>query len=285
MGNINAPSVDYFESFASEIESKFQRIKNLVTHRASSGDYHEEIIRTILRTFLTKRYSVKKGFIYAGEGNVSNQLDILIIDENSPAAYLFQEEDFAIVIPSSVVAFMEVKTTLNAPDFDTAIQNIESAKKLLEFPHTIPGIVFGYDGTKPSDDILDNWFKRPIPATFKDKEKNLLAPNAFMFFTDGQLLVRYTKEGKWELGGEYYHRILRDDSVKRDKSVSDTGWQISLILAMIISACEFREMKKTHFFQDGVAGKLIQSEGSGISHSRFAFGEGLSKFQIPPAQK
>src|SRR3989338_6665288 len=124
MANINAPRIEYFESFANEILSKFRRLQSIVGHPTTSGDYHEEIIRTVLRNFLSKRFSVKKGFIYASQDKVSKQIDLIVIDENSPAAYIFQEGDFAIVIPQAVVAVMEVKTTLNAPNFDQALENI-----------------------------------------------------------------------------------------------------------------------------------------------------------------
>ncbi|GEM_PF-991511 len=275
MVNINAPGIEFFESFANEIESKFQRIKTLVPHRVASGNYHEEIIRTILRNFLTKRYSVKTGFIYKSNSEISRQLDILIIDEDSPAAYLFQEGDFAIVIPEAVMAVLEVKTTLNAPDFDEALENIASAKKLMRFPAAATGIIFGYGGTSPTDNNLDRWYKRATPSSFSESEKNLLGPNAVMFFTAGCLLARYTEEGKWESGGKYYHKLFRDDSVK--KSPSDVAWQLSVILAMTIAACENGEMSRTHMFPAGYADRLIQSEGGMISHSRFAFGEGLSR--------
>lgn len=275
MANINAPGIEFFESYANEIESKFQRIKTLVPHRATSGDYHEEIIRTVLRNFLTKRYSVRKGFVYKSKDEVSRQLDIMVIDESSPAAYLFQEGDFAIVIPESVMAVVEVKTALKAPDFDKALENIASAKKLIEFPVNLTGIIFGYSGTIPSDRNLDKWFKREIPSTFSEKDTNVLGANAILFFTAECLLSRYREDGKWDGGGKYYHKLFRDDSVK--ESPSDIAWQLSIILAMIVAACERGESSRTHMFPVGYADRLIQSEGGMISHSRFAFREGFSR--------
>ncbi len=272
MGNINAPKIEYFESFASEIISKFQRVKNLVSHRPSSGDYHEEIIKVVLRNFLSKRYSVKKGFLFAGDGKVSNQIDIMIVDENIPAAYIFQEGDFAIVLPEAVVAVIEVKTTLNAPDFVSAVENIASAKKLREFPVTLPGIVFAYDGTKPTDRILDGWFKKQI--FLKYKNDSVFTPNTFFFLNHGCLLSRFTREGKWDWGGKYYHKIFRDQSVKN--TASDIAWQLSIILAIILSSCEAGQMKITSRFTTSQANKLVQFEGSMKSDVRFAFGEGRS---------
>lgn len=269
MANINAPDIEYFESFADEIKSKFQRIKTITTHKTTSGDYHEEILRTIIRNFLTKRYSVKKGFMYKGKGEVSNQLDIMIIDESLPAAYLFQEGDFAIVIPQSVVAVIEVKTTLNAPDFDLAIENIVSAKKMVEFPGTLPGIVFGYSGTRPNDETLDKWYKREIPSKYKNDY--VFCPNMIMFFSEGCLLTRHKKNGDWDVNGKYFYKTFRQPPN------NDIGWQLSIILATLISACEVGEMRRTHRFPDNIAGRLIQGEGSSISHNRFSFGEGVSR--------
>ncbi|QQR52000.1 hypothetical protein IPG36_05360 [bacterium] len=91
MANIKSAEISYYDSFAAEMMGKFQRLAKLVNHGGINGDYHEEILRTVLRNFLSKRYSVKTGFIYQDSEHVSKQVDILIIDENVPAAYIFQE--------------------------------------------------------------------------------------------------------------------------------------------------------------------------------------------------
>ena len=271
MANINAPKIEYFESFANEITSKFRRLQSIVGHPTTSGDYHEEILRTVLRNFLSKRFSVKKGFIYAGTDKVSKQIDLMVIDENSPAAYIFQEGDFAIVIPQAVVAVMEVKTTLNAPNFDQALENISSAKSLMEFPGNLTGIVFGFDGTNPLDETLDDWFKRPKPSKFKDKE--ILGPNAIMFFTAKSLLVHCNEQGQIAPDGRYYHRIGTDDEGK----LHGADFQLSVILAMIVNACEQKEFTHTHYMVDRQGFGLVQLERGGISLDRFAFGDGKSK--------
>jgi hypothetical protein len=267
MGNINAPEVEYFESFAAEIQSKFQRVRQLVSHNVSSGDYHEEIIRTVLRNFLTKRFSVKKGFIYGGKDRVSRQVDIMIIDENAPAAYLFQEGDFAIVIPDAVVGIIEVKTTLGLSQFRSAVENIVSVKKLMDFPGPFPAIIFGYQGTEPSTKNLDEWFQG-----LKLPDDNYeLGPNGVMFFEHGCLLTQYTDDGRPQLGGKNYYKVFRDYDAK------DTGWQLSLVLAILVLSCERVEMMRTHTFGKGAASRLVQGEGAMVSHEKFVFGEGLKK--------
>lgn len=274
MANINAPAIEYFESFANEVTGKFQRLQKIIGNRTASGDYHEEILRTLLRNFLSKRFSVKKGFIYGGQNQVSKQIDIMVIDENSPAAYIFQEGEFAIVIPQAVVAVLEVKTTLNAPDFEQALENISSAKSLMKFPVNLMGILFAYDGTDPSDAILDEWFKRAIPSQFKDKEVN--TPNAITFFNAKTLLVRCNDRGGVSPDGKYYHRIGTDD----EGQLHGADFQLSVILAMIISACERKEFDRTHYFNDTNGFGLVQLERGGISTERYRFGEGKSTLNI-----
>ena len=42
-----------------------------MSHNSTTGSYHEEILRTVLRNFLSKRFSVKTGFVYKNESEVS----------------------------------------------------------------------------------------------------------------------------------------------------------------------------------------------------------------------
>ena len=281
MANINAPKIEYFESFANEITSKFRRLQSIVGHPTASGDYHEEILRTVLRNFLSKRFSVKKGFIYADPGSVSRQIDVMIIDENCPAAYIFQEGDFAIVLPQAVAAIMEIKTSFNAPEFDQAIENIASAKSLMEFPANLTGIVFGFDGTKPTDDILDNLFKSPIPSSFKGKEVN--APDAIMFFSENALLVRCNENARIGPDGKYYHRLSGSD--EQNVHMDGIAFQVSAVLAMIINACEQKEFTQSHYFADRQGFRLMQAERGGLSLERFSFGDGKSKITVPQEQE
>lgn len=277
MANINAPKIEYFESFANEITSKFRRLQSIVGHPTASGDYHEEVLRTVLRNFLSKRFSVKKGFIYAGSGSVSRQIDVMIIDENCPTAYIFQEGDFAVVLPQAVVAVMEIKTVFNANDFDQSIENIASAKILAKFPANLTGIVFGFDGTKPTNDILDNWFKRPIPSSFKGKEVS--APDAIMFFTENSLLVRCNDSARIGPDGKYYHRLSGSD--EQNIHISGIAFQVSAILAMIMNACEQKEFAQSHYFADSERFRLMQAEQGGLSLERFSFGDGKSQILLP----
>jgi hypothetical protein len=270
MGNINAPEIEYFQSFADEIASKFQRVKRLVDHRVSSGNYHEVILRTVLRNFLSKRYSVKTGFIYKDNDHVSNQMDILIIDENTPAAYIFQEDDFVIVMPNAVVAAIEVKTTLNAGDFDTALENIASAKRLFDLPAQLRTIIFSYQGTPASEANLDAWFKRRAATAIKDEP--VLGPHAISFFEQRTLMMRFNPVNNAINDGHNYHKICQYED---DPNKNENGWHLSLLLALILGACEDRQVRLTgRFLGESHAGKLIQSQNSFVDEQGYGLGIG-----------
>jgi hypothetical protein len=276
MSNIAPLDVEYFESFANEIEGKLNRVKKLVQHNVASGNYHEEILRTILRNFLSKRYSVKTGFIYKSKKEVSKQIDILIIDENSPAAYLFQEGDFAIVVPESVVAVMEVKTTMDSSKWNQSISNIASAKRLMEFPGELTSIIFAYQGYPSRDDTLGKWFTGK-ESTIVGNSNQPLSPDAISFFTEGQLLVTHNENNEWTKAGKYYQKLFRSDSVKQ-KGVTDAGWQLSVVLALIIAACEYADFRISRRFKDGsIADMLWEQKGAMSGKVRFLLGKGLLK--------
>lgn len=123
---MNSISEDYFRSLAAELKSKFKRVNNFTSHTGSIGNYHEQALKSVIQQLLPSRFSLKTGFVYYDQQNVSKQVDILIIDENEPTSYFLQDGDFAIVHPDAVVAAIEVKTKLNKKDLSLASENLAS---------------------------------------------------------------------------------------------------------------------------------------------------------------
>lgn len=275
MTNIGALKIEYFESFANEIISKFGRLQNIIKHNTATGDYHEELLRTILRNFLSKRFSVKKGFIYASSEKISKQIDLIIVDENSPAAYIFQEGDFAVVLPQAVVAVIEIKTYLKSDGFVHAVENIASAKSLMEFPASLTGIIFGYGSTDPTDENLDKWFKKQ--ERYKDIAD--IIPNAVMFFGKSVLLVCGDDKAQIGICGKHYYKVIGGNNEIKP-GMDSKALQMSLIIAMIINACEQKEFRVSHIFPDRVGFSLVNKERSALILQRFAFGEGKSDFVV-----
>lgn len=196
MGSINLNnmrnSIDqkYFESFASELAGKFRRINHLTTNaRVAIGTYHEEILKVAIRNFLSDRYTVKTGYIYYDDQNISDQIDILIIDENYSFSYLFKEGDFAIIKPEAVVCAIEVKSVLDKKNFEQAVMNITKAKgvKQKSLTRGLTGLIFGYESPFTSNEWLESCF-------MFGKLNSLVSidhfwPNAILFFNRSELLL------------------------------------------------------------------------------------------------
>jgi hypothetical protein len=270
MGNILSADDSYYNGFAEELNGKFQRLKHLTQHNTASGNYHEEILKVVLRNFLTSRYSVKTGFIYKEGKEVSRQLDIIIVDESSPAAYIFQEGDFVVVMPEAVVAVIEVKTTLDSTQYGMAVENIKSAKKLFEHPTNHPGIIFGYQSSprgirKMNNDKLHTRFTSSAAGEVSnDNEK--FAPDVSIWLNDNFSSMIFDWGTKTIGSGSYQHSFINPKG--------ETGWQLSILLSIIISACEQVELSKTGHFGQGLASRLLELDIMEVSDESFKWGYG-----------
>ena len=111
---------EYFESIASEIEAVKDRVRKLIVHWPTEGSYKESIVREILSRHLPDSMHITSGFVLT-ENECTKQIDILIIEKNSPL--LYKSDTFVIVEPDSVIAAIEVKTEIYNYDSYSEIVN------------------------------------------------------------------------------------------------------------------------------------------------------------------
>lgn len=262
----------YYDSFAEELSAKFRRVGHLVAHRGASGTYHEELLRVVLRNFLSRRYSVKTGFVYKNEAEVSFQVDVLVIDEHLASAYLYQEGEFAIVRPEAVVAAVEVKTILDASSFGNALENIASVRRLSAHPEDICGMVFGYEGTPPTPQTLGRWFERPQATSLASTPE--LGPTLISFFRHGVLLVKLDFEGDCQIdeNSPNYHPLVHIASECATMDEKAGGWQLRHILALIYAACASRT---GGIPQTDDVDQLLQFSGAVPGGDHYVFGTGF----------
>ncbi len=149
---------DFYRGLAEEMAAKLRRVASFVSHAPSVGSYHEEALRTLLRSMLSDRFKLRHGFAYHTELGTSLQGDILIVDEYHPGAYFFREGDFAIVAPEALVSVIEVKTTLNKKTFLEAMHALYSFRKLSPgraYPTTF---LFAYESAAFTPKVLGSWY-------------------------------------------------------------------------------------------------------------------------------
>jgi len=129
--------VDYFQLVSDELLIRLNQVKKFIKkHNPTIGILTEEILRTFLKNNLPKSISVEQGFILSQNGEMSKQCDILIYDSHYFAPF-YRINDIVVVPADSVIAVIEVKTTItkqifhNVIDYFDNISSITSARKYL----------------------------------------------------------------------------------------------------------------------------------------------------------
>ena len=79
MKNINLKGLFY--DLQNQMNSKLTTNRRNISHPGTKGDSSEEGWIEWLRTYLPKRYCVDKAFIIDCENNISDQIDIVIYDQ------------------------------------------------------------------------------------------------------------------------------------------------------------------------------------------------------------
>lgn len=121
---------NYFECVSQELLGKLTQIKSYITkHNPTIGVLTEEILRDFLSNHLPKLVSVEQGFVQYENGEISKQVDILIYDSQSYAPF-YRVNDIVVVPAESVIAIIEVKTSITKQIFHNVIKYFESFKYL-----------------------------------------------------------------------------------------------------------------------------------------------------------
>jgi hypothetical protein len=124
--------VEYFQLVTAELLLKLAQIKDFIKkHGQTIGIVTEEILKVFLKTHLPKSISVEQGFIMGENGELSKQCDILIYDSHNYAPF-YRINDIVIVPYKSVIAVIEVKTTITKNIFHSAIEYFANIQKVTE---------------------------------------------------------------------------------------------------------------------------------------------------------
>ncbi len=193
----------FYEGLAKEFVGKVGRLNHFIRHPLSIGQYHEEVLKNTIRAFLPSRYSLKTGFVFVDPNTVSKQIDILVIDENEPTSYFFQEGDFVIVHPDAVVCGIEVKTRLDKQAFKDAVENIKSLRQMAaysSYKKSFGGMIFAYTGTELNPPTTNSWWKE-----IKDVPEDMgIYPNGILVLDKGSIHLRPKNDQTKEAWGHYF---------------------------------------------------------------------------------
>lgn len=123
--------IDLKEMFAglqTEMNAALKINRLAIPHQGSKGDATEDKWIEFLRTYLPKRYDVDKAMVIDHEGNVSQQIDIVLYDVFY-TPFIFNHDGFKYIPAEGVYAVFEVKQDIKN-NIEYAGKKIESVRKL-----------------------------------------------------------------------------------------------------------------------------------------------------------
>jgi hypothetical protein len=136
-----------------QLLAHFQTNREILRHPGAKGTATEERWREMLATYLPKRYCVSKAFVIDADGQQSDEIDLVIYDQQySP--FLFKQDQAVFIPAESVYAVLEVKQTLTAEHVRYAIEKAASVRELRRTSAAITHVLGTTRPTRPPFEVL-----------------------------------------------------------------------------------------------------------------------------------
>lgn len=150
MGKIDLKGLFY--DLQNQMIAKLSTNRRSIVHPGAKGDASELNWIQWLKDYLPKRYCVDKAFIIDCDNNISDQIDVVIYDQQyTPFAF---KQDSVIYLPAeSVYAIFEVKQELTKENIEYAGKKAESVRSLKRTSAPIPH-AGGFYPPKPPNNII-----------------------------------------------------------------------------------------------------------------------------------
>jgi hypothetical protein len=137
----------YHKSVGDELNTIKNRVRNLVQHWPSDGEWKESALRSVLRKHLPESSVVGRGFI-VNRDKSSTQIDLLVLKPNKPT--IFKEGDFVLITPDVPQIIVEVKSELRSEStwYKAALKLAENSRLCSRIAGNKPWLgLFAYSGT------------------------------------------------------------------------------------------------------------------------------------------
>ena len=168
---------DLFNGMQAQMVSSLELGRTHIKHNGEMGEATEEEWRNWLKTYLPRRYKVDKAFVVDCDGNLSEQIDIVIYDSQY-SYFVFKHEQVTYVPAESVYAVIEVKQELTKSNIEYAGNKAKSVRRLKRTSVEIP-FAAGKYRPKPLHNILagivsmDSTWSDPLGDTFSKNIRDL----------------------------------------------------------------------------------------------------------------
>jgi len=120
---------DVFLGLQGQMALKLSSNRKNILHPGTKGDACELAWIEMLSQYLPSRYCADKAFVMDCDGNISQQIDVVVFDRHySP--FILRQSGATYIPAESVYAVLEVKQNLTGAHIDYAATKAESVRKL-----------------------------------------------------------------------------------------------------------------------------------------------------------
>ena len=120
---------ELFNGLQNQMIAQLNTNRSFIEHSVSKGDSLENTWIEWLKKYLPNRYCVDKAIIIDCNGNLSDQIDLVIYDQHY-TPFVFTQNGIHYIPAEGVYAVFEVKPELNKGYIEYAGDKIESVRKL-----------------------------------------------------------------------------------------------------------------------------------------------------------
>lgn len=118
-----------FNALDEEMRLKLSSKIDQIYHPTAKGNEAELNWIGLLRNYLPERYKVDNGFVVDSEGNISDQIDIIIYDRHF-TPFIFRGENIVYIPAEGVYAVFEVKPNFDMGNYKYATAKLKSVREL-----------------------------------------------------------------------------------------------------------------------------------------------------------
>lgn len=175
----------YQQSISAEFKAIQNRVRYFINdaHWGEDGRYKEIILQDFLKSIMPSNVGVGTGFVKNKDGDLTSQIDIIIYKNDYPR--LFQQGDFVVLLPESVLGIIEVKSTARAKNMADAIQKASHNSDVISNPSLFNGI-FAYDKKCYTKDSHPEKLKNMLIQSCGKVNHIVFGDNLFMrYWEDG----------------------------------------------------------------------------------------------------
>lgn len=107
---------------------KLEEVRNDFEHKGNRGARVENIFRGFLKTYLPRRLNVGHGEIIDRSFRTSNQVDVVVTDENHP--FTFGENEPGLFFIEGTCASGEIKSVLTSEQLQESLEKHSTTRNL-----------------------------------------------------------------------------------------------------------------------------------------------------------